>query len=60
MKQYLEIGKIVAVQGLKGEVRVEAWCDTLDFLCEFDTLYFDKGEKEVEIEHAHPHKILLL
>lgn len=47
MKQYLEIGKIVAVQGLKGEVRVEPWCDSGEFLCEFDTLYFDKGAKPV-------------
>lgn len=43
MKRYLETGKIVAVQGLKGEVRVEPWCDSGEFLCEFDTLYFDKG-----------------
>jgi 16S rRNA processing protein RimM len=60
MKQYLEIGKIVSVQGLKGEVRVEAWCDTLEFLCEFDTLYFDKGEKEIEIERSRPHKNIVL
>jgi len=60
MKQYLEIGKIVSVQGLKGEVRVEAWCDTLEFLCEFDTLYFDKGEKKIEIERSRPHKNIVL
>lgn len=60
MKQFLEIGKIVAVQGLKGEVRVEAWCDSKEFLCEFDTLYFDKGAKEVEIQRAHPHKNIVL
>ncbi len=56
MKKYLEIGKIVSVQGLKGEVRVEAWCDSLEFLCEFDTLYFDKGEKTIEIKYARPQK----
>ena len=60
MKQFLEIGKIVAVQGLKGEVRVEAWCDSREFLCEFDTLYFDKGKTPVEIERAHPHKNIVL
>ena len=56
MKQFLEIGKIVAVQGLKGEVRVEPWCDGAEFLCEFDKLYFDKGNITVEIENARPHK----
>lgn len=60
MKRFLEIGKIVAVQGLKGEVRVEAWCDSKEFLCEFDTLYFDKGASPVEIVRAHPHKNIVL
>ena len=60
MKRFLEIGKIVAVQGLKGEVRVEAWCDSKEFLCEFDTLYFDKGATPVEIVRAHPHKNIVL
>ena len=60
MKRFLEIGKIVAVQGLKGEVRVEAWCDEKEFLCEFDVLYFDKGETPVEIVRAHPHKNIVL
>ena len=44
-KQYLEIGKIVNVHGLKGEVKVYPWCDSPDFLCEFDTLYTNKVEK---------------
>lgn len=60
MKQFLEIGKIVAVQGLKGEVRVEPWCDSPDFLCEFDSLYFDKGRTPVEIEHSRPHKNIVV
>ena len=49
MKQFLETGKIVAIQGLKGEVRVEPWCDSPDFLNNFDTLYFDGGKTPVNI-----------
>ncbi len=60
MKQYLEIGKIVAVQGLKGEVRVEAWCDSPEFLCEFDTLYFAKGKTAIEIERARRQKNIVI
>ncbi len=57
MKKYLEIAKIVAVQGIKGEVRAQYWCDDPEFLCEFDTLYFDKeGKSPAEIEYARPHK----
>ena len=55
MKRYLEIGKIVAVQGLKGEVRVEPWCDSPEFLCEFDTL-----KTPVEIVRSRPHKNIVL
>lgn len=60
MKRYLEIGKIVAVQGLKGEVRVEPWCDSADFLCSFDLLYFNKGNTAVNIVRSRPHKNIVL
>lgn len=60
MKRYLETGKIVAVQGLKGEVRVEPWCDSGEFLCEFDTLYFDKGETPLEITRSRVQKNIVI
>ena len=43
MQQYLEIGKIVSVFGIRGEVKVQPWCDSPEFLCEFDTLYYKSG-----------------
>lgn len=56
-KNFLEIGKIVAPHGLRGEVRVDPWCDDCDFLCGFKELYFDeKGEKKAEILFAKAHK----
>ena len=51
MEQYLEIGKIVSVFGLKGEVKVQPWCDSPQFLCEFDTLYYKSGTPVI-IERA--------
>lgn len=60
MKRFLEIGKIVAVQGLKGEIRVEPWCDSPEFLCEFELLYFNKGETPVTVVRARPHKNIVL
>ncbi|MGN0638798.1 MAG: ribosome maturation factor RimM [Huintestinicola sp.] len=60
MKRFLEIGKIVAVQGLKGEIRVDPWCDSPDFLCEFEQLYFNKGETPVTVVRARPHKNIVL
>ena len=41
LKQYLEIGQIVSTHGIKGEVRVNPWCDTPEFMKKFKTLYFD-------------------
>ena len=43
MKQYLETGKITGTHGLKGEVRVQPWADSPEFLAEFDELYLDKA-----------------
>ena len=55
MKQYLEIGKIVSVFGIKGEVKVQPWCDSPDFITEFDTLYWKSGD-EVVIERSRVQK----
>lgn len=51
-KEFLEAGKVVNVHALKGEVKVIAWCDSAEFLCEFERLFLDKGDKELEIERA--------
>lgn len=58
VNQFLEVGKIVTTQGLKGEVRVEPWCDSVEFLCGFEKLYFDKGKTEMIVENARPYKTL--
>lgn len=59
MKNYLEIGKIVSVFGIKGEVKVQPWCDTPDFLCEFDRLFRKSGDV-VEIEHSRVQKNIVV
>ncbi len=51
-KQFLEIGKITNVHGLRGEVKVFPWCDDAAFLCSFDTLYLDGGRTPVRILRA--------
>ena len=56
MKRFLEIGKIVSVHGLKGDVKVEPWCNDPEFICEFDRLYSKDGKKEYEIERCRIQK----
>ena len=43
-KQFLEVGQIVNTQGLKGEMRVDPWCDDPQFICMFDELYLKNGD----------------
>ncbi|MBR1864236.1 MAG: 16S rRNA processing protein RimM [Ruminococcus sp.] len=59
MKGLLEAGKIVSVFGLKGEVKVQPWCDSPGFLCEFDTLYYKSGTP-VKIEKSRVAKNLVI
>ncbi len=54
-KQFLEIGRIVGTHGLKGEVRIEPWCDSADFLCRFKRLYYADGT-ERKVVSAKVHK----
>ena len=50
IKEYLEIGKITSTHGLKGEMRVQPWCDSPEYMKKFKTLYLDKkGEKPIKV-----------
>ena len=59
-KRYLECGKIVSTHGLRGEVRVQPWCDSPDFLVGLPTLYLDSGATPVTVREARAHKNVLI
>ena len=42
LQQYLEVGKVTRAHGIMGEVQVQPWADSPEFLCRFKTLYVDK------------------
>ena len=51
IKEYLEIGKITGTHGIKGEMRVQPWCDSPEFMKSFKALYLDnKGEKALKVK----------
>ena len=54
-EQYIEAGKIVGTHGLKGEVRIDPWCDSAEFLCRFRRL-FDASRNEMKVIGAKVHK----
>ena len=56
IKEFLEVGQIVGTHGIRGEVRLNPWADSPEFLKQFKTLYYDKnGEKSVKVLAARPH-----
>jgi 16S rRNA processing protein RimM len=59
LKQFLEAGKIVGTHGIKGELRVDPWCDSPAFLAQFKTLYFNEGADKIKVS-SRPHKNIVL
>ena len=61
MKQFLEVGKLNNTHGIKGELKMQLWCDDIEFLKQFKTLYFDdKGQNSVEITSVRSQKNLAI
>ncbi len=59
-KPFLEAGQIVGTHGVRGEMRVQPWCDSAQQFAGFKTLYWDvNGEKAVKIR-ARAHKNMAL
>ncbi len=52
----------MATQGLRGEVRVQPWCDGPDFLLQFDGFFFDgegKSYRKVAAGRVYKHMAVL-
>ena len=57
---FLEAGRVVGTHGIRGELRVEPWCDSARFLTGFSEFYWDGGKEKVKVVSSRPHKNLLL
>lgn len=61
LKPYLETGKIVNTHGIKGEVKLEPWCDEPEMFQEIPFLYLDsQGQNPLKIERARIQKNLVI
>ena len=61
IKRFLELGQVVGTHGVRGELRVNPWCDSPAFAKRFKTLYWDKnGEKPVTVLSCRPHGNIVL
>lgn len=56
LQQFLEVGQVGASHGVMGEVRVQPWADSPEFLCQFDTMYVDEAHWPIKVERARVHK----
>ncbi|MFI3251239.1 MAG: ribosome maturation factor RimM [Eubacteriales bacterium] len=56
MEEFLEIGRITNVHGLAGEVKVEVWADSPDFLRNFKTLYLGNQKEPIGVQSMRTHK----
>lgn len=51
MKRFLEAGRLNSPRGLKGELRFECWCDSIEFLLGVKHLYLDpEGKRPLEVK----------
>jgi len=60
LQQYLEVGKVTNVHGLMGEVKVQPWADSPEFLCQFKTLYVDEARFPMTVQRARVHKNMVI
>ena len=57
-QQYIEAGKIVNTHGVRGEVKIQVWLDSPEFMRRFKTLYIDS--KPVRLLSSRAHKGFLI
>jgi len=59
-KRFLEAGKIVNTHGIKGEVKIQHWCDSPEFLCGFEKLYINQAPFKVLSARVHKGMVIVL
>lgn len=52
-QKYIEAGKIVNTHGVKGEVKIQVWLDSPDFLKTFKRIYIDGNAVKVMSSRVH-------
>ena len=52
---FLEAGQIVGTHGVRGEVRVQPWCDSPAQFAAMTRFFWDEGQTPVRVK-ARPHK----
>lgn len=59
-KQFLEVGEVVAIHGLRGDLRLYPWCDPGDIERSARMYLDENGAEEYRVSYAKPHKNVYL
>ncbi len=61
MKQYLEIAKIINTHGIRGDMKLDIWCDGPETIKALSTLYLtDTGERPLSVSDGRMHGKFML
>lgn len=61
LKKFIECGQIVGTHGVRGEVRVNPWCDSPKFLTKFNRFYLSPdGAKFINAKSVRPNNNIVL
>ena len=60
VKRYLEAGRVVRPHGVRGELVVEPWADSAEFLRRVPRLWWDQGQTDAGLAASRVHKDRLL
>ncbi len=58
LKKYLEIGKIVNTHGIRGDVKIQVWADSPNFLTEFNRVFVDGAEVKILSSRVHKNCVI--
>lgn len=59
-KEFLEVGEVVTIHGLRGDMRLYPWCDPGDVERACRMYLDEKGETEFRVQYVRPHKNVYL
>ena len=57
-KEFLEGGQIVTTHGIKGEVKIDSWCETPEILADIKTIYIDGAPRRVHSARVHKNCVI--
>lgn len=62
MEKYIEVGKIINTHGVKGDVKIDSWCDSVEVFCSLENVYIKKAGQLVPLKvvRSQPYKEFVL